>query len=79
MTTITLPADVEAWAQEEVSAGRAPSVEDFVAETMRERREVDAAHKELVQQAYRQLERGEALSEAEMEAQFERWLRDSAE
>lgn len=35
MTTISLPPDLEAWAEAEVAAGRAPSVEVFVTETLR--------------------------------------------
>lgn len=35
MTTITLPADLEAWARAEVAAGRAESVEALVAKGLR--------------------------------------------
>lgn len=35
MTSITLPADLEAWAQAEVAAGRAESVEALVAKGLR--------------------------------------------
>jgi predicted transcriptional regulator len=37
MTTITLPADLEAWAQAEVAAGRAESVDALVAKAVEER------------------------------------------
>lgn len=38
MNTITLPADLEAWAQAEVAAGRAANISELVAEAMAESR-----------------------------------------
>ena len=41
-TTVTLPADVETWAREEIAAGRAESVAGAVVEAVRESQELRA-------------------------------------
>jgi predicted nucleotidyltransferase len=74
MTNILLPADIEAWARAEVSAGRAESVEILVAETLRERRTMSAAHADAVAQAYASLARGDVREEAEVDAELDRWI-----
>lgn len=61
MTAITLPADLEAWAQAEVAAGRAESVEALVAAALQERRaEIEYARGKL-DEARASLARGEGI------------------
>ncbi len=61
MTTITLPADLEAWAEAEVAAGRAESVGVAIANGVRGyRRATDAFRK--------------SLDEAEAEAGRDGWI-----
>jgi hypothetical protein len=61
MTTITLPADLEAWAKAEVAAGRGDSIEEVATRAIARYR----AHME----AFRR-----SLDEAEAEADREGWL-----
>ena len=63
MTPINLPKDLEDWARAEVAAGRAASVDDLVARTLRDWRDVHEHHRVLVGEAYAQVERGEAINE----------------
>jgi hypothetical protein len=60
MTTITLPPDLLAWAQAEVTAGRAESVEALVERRLREGQKWD----EFIR----------SLKEAEAEADRDGWL-----
>ena len=60
MTAITLPADLEAWARAEVSAGRAESIEALVEARLREsqrwehfRQSLDAAVAESEREGWR--------------------------
>lgn len=61
MTTITLPADLEAWALAEVAAGRAPSVEAAISRGVRGYR--------LATDAFRK-----SLDDAEAEANEKGWI-----
>jgi hypothetical protein len=61
MTAITLPADLEAWAGDEVAAGRGASIEEVATQAIARYR----AHME----AFRR-----SLDEAEAEADREGWL-----
>ncbi|KAF0175939.1 MAG: hypothetical protein IV086_01495 [Hyphomonadaceae bacterium] len=74
MTTITLPKDLEDWARAEVAAGRAADVSGLIAEIVREHRAVYASHKALVEEAYRSVERGEAISEEDFDAEVDGWI-----
>lgn len=61
MTSITLPADLEAWAQAEVAAGRAESVEAAISTGVRGYR--------LAMETFKQ-----SLDEANAEANREGWI-----
>jgi predicted transcriptional regulator len=74
MTIITLPDDIEAWAKDAVLAGHAPSVEAFIETALRQQRDLLDRHKALVEEGYAALDRGEALDEAEMDAELDRWI-----
>ncbi|MBC7770071.1 MAG: hypothetical protein H7124_14910 [Phycisphaerales bacterium] len=72
MTTITLPADLEAWARAEVAAGRAESVEALVAQALQERRaEIEYVRAKL-DEGRAALARGEGIP-------LEEFLREGAE
>ena len=74
MTTITLPKDLEDWARAEVAAGRASGVGDLIAGIVRAHRETMDGHRALVAEAYRSLERGGGVEEAEADAIIDGWL-----
>ena len=74
MTTITLPDDIEAWAREEVAAGRAESAADAVAEAVRAQRALFDRHKPLLDAAYADIARGDVIDGDEVEAELKRWI-----
>lgn len=74
MVTITLPADLEAWAREQVASGRAKTLDGLVAEALLEHRRTTADHQQLVAEAYRQLARGDIVSEQEVDLELDRWI-----
>ena len=61
MATITLPADLEAWAQAEVEAGRAESVEALVADALGLRRAEIENIRSKLDEARASLARGEGI------------------
>lgn len=74
MVTTTLPDDLEAWAEAEVAAGRAKSIEDFVTSWMRARRAVDDTHRALVLKAYESAEQGRVHDGADVDAELDGWI-----
>ena len=74
MANITLPADLEAWARNEVAAGRAQSVDTLVAQALHERRLLSDAHRGAVEKAYASVARGAVMSEIEVDAELDRWI-----
>jgi uncharacterized membrane-anchored protein len=74
MTAISLPSDLEAWAQAEVAAGRAESVEALVAAALQERRaEIEYVRGKL-DQARASLARGEGIDGDVVLAELDEWI-----
>lgn len=78
MTSISLPKDIETWAREQVSAGKAKSIGSLIEQALRERRELSDAHLELVEQAYASAARGALVEEADADALLDRWIGEDA-
>lgn len=74
MTTITLPADLEAWARAEVAAGRAESVEALVADALKERREDVEFVRAKLDEARASLARGEGVPLEEAFRRIDAWI-----
>ncbi len=74
MTSITLPADLEAWARAEVAAGRAESVEALVAQALNGRRaEIEYVRSQL-DEGRVSLARGEGIPLEEAFRQIDAWI-----
>jgi Arc/MetJ-type ribon-helix-helix transcriptional regulator len=74
MTSIVLPADIEAWAREEVAAGRAESISAFIAKALREIRALGEGHRSAVEQAYTSMASGAVVDEVVADAELDRWI-----
>lgn len=53
MSSVSLPPDLQAWAEGEVRAGHAPSIQSLVEEAVKQHRLNDAYYRALVDDAYR--------------------------
>ncbi len=74
MTSINLPADLEAWARAEVAAGRAESVEALVARALRERKaEIEYIGAKL-DEARASLARGEGVPLEDAFREIDAWI-----
>ena len=74
MTAITLPPDLQAWAEAEVAAGRAKSVETLVAGAVRERRDEVGYVRAKLDEAHDSLARGEWIDGEVMLAELDQWI-----
>lgn len=75
-----IPADLEAWANGEVAAGRAASVEALVVELLREKRDATAFVKVKLAEARASLARGERASLEATLRELDAWIaEDDAE
>jgi hypothetical protein len=53
MSSVSLPPDLQAWAEAEVRAGHAPSIQSLVEEAVKQHRLSDSYYRALVEGAYR--------------------------
>jgi hypothetical protein len=76
MTAITLPPDLEAWAEAEVAAGRAVSVEALVAKALSARRNEQDYVRGKLDEARASLARGDGIDGDVMLAELDQWICD---
>lgn len=72
--TVTLPADLEAWARAEVAAGRAESVEALVADALRERKEEIDYVRGKLNEARASIAKGDVVDGDVVLAELDKWI-----
>jgi hypothetical protein len=72
--TVTLPADLEAWARAEVAAGRAQSVEALVADALRERKEEIDYVRGKLDEARASIAKGDVVDGDVVLAELDEWI-----
>ncbi len=74
MTAITLPPDLEAWAEAEVAAGRAESVDAAIEQRLRQSITQTEWIRGKLDEARASLARGQGIDGADMVAELDRWI-----
>jgi predicted transcriptional regulator len=79
MTAITLPPDLEAWAEAEVAAGRAKSVEALVAKALQSQRAHQDYVRSALDQARASVAAGKTVSLREALNEIDVWVAEDEE
>jgi hypothetical protein len=79
MTAINLTREIEAWAEAEVEAGRAESVEAFVIGVLNSCQAETEALRSMLDAARASISRGDGIDGGEFLSELDRWIREDEE